>query len=273
MDLMDALSSLLSAAGFRGNLQGTLLLFGLVMARLATAISFTPFLGGQAVPVQVRTGLAAVMAMLIVPQLTVPISPTPVFALALLVKEVLLGAILGFLAQLIFLAVEMSGALIDTQRGMNQISLYTPQLQGPASLLGMLLLQAALALFVTFDGHLYYLRALTDSFTALPAATLPSMSAGGLALAELMLRLTADLLVIAIRLAAPVLVALFLLDVTFGIFNRMAAQVPVHQENQTSKALVSLLILLPLLPILMTQLREWPLTLFQQISNLLAGFR
>lgn len=273
MDLMDALARLLNAAGFQGNLQGTLLLFGLVMARFSVAIQLAPFLGGRSVPVQVRVGLAAMVTALIAPHLAAPSNTTPLFALALLAKEVVLGAILGFLAQLIFLGIEMAGALLDNQRGMNQISLYTPQLQGPASLLGLLQVQAAVALFVTFDGHLYFLRALTDSYQAVPAATLPALRGGGLALAELVLRLSADLFVIAIRLAAPVLLALFLLDLTFGIFNRMAASVPVHQENQTTKALVSLLILLPVLPVLLGQLREWPLNLFNQIAEFLAGFR
>lgn len=273
MDLMDGLAAILRAAGFRGDIHATLLLYVLVLTRFSVAIAIAPFLGGRSVPVQVRVGLAAIITVLVAPGLEPPPSSAPLLALALLAKEVVLGAILGFLAQLIFLGIEMAGALIDNQRGMNQISLYTPQLEGPASLLGLLQVQAAIALFVTFDGHLYFLRALSDSFSVVPAATLPEMRAGGLALAELVLRLTAELFVIAIRLGAPVLLALFLVDVTFGMFNRMAAQVPIHQENQTSKAFISLLILLPVLPLLLGQLREWPLTLFEQINRFLAGFR
>ncbi|MCW5964609.1 MAG: flagellar biosynthetic protein FliR [Bryobacterales bacterium] len=273
MDLFDGLGRILSAAGFRGDLQSTLLLYGLVMARFSVAIGLAPFLGGRAVPNQARVGLAAMVTFLVAPHLDAPTAVTPLFALALLAKEVVTGAIIGFLAQLVFFAIEMAGALIDNQRGMNQISLYTPQLQGPASLLGMLQVQAAIALFVTFDGHLYFLRALTDSFNELPAATLPALRAGGLALAELVLRLSANLFVVAIRIAAPVLLALFLVDVTFGIFNRMASQVPIHQENQTSKAWVSLIILIAVLPLLLLQLRQWPQELFGQINELLAGFR
>ncbi|MCU0227588.1 MAG: flagellar biosynthetic protein FliR [Bryobacterales bacterium] len=273
MDLLDGLGRILSAAGFRGSLQGTLLLYGLVMARFSIAVSLAPFLGGRAVPAQARVGLAAVITLLVAPHLVAPTEVSPIAALALLAKEVVIGAILGYLAQLVFLAIEMAGALIDNQRGMNQISLYTPQLQGPASLLGMLQVQAAIALFVTFDGHLYFLRALTDSFTALPAATLPTLRAGGLAIADLVTRLTADLFVIAVRIAAPVLLALFLVDIVFGVFNRMAAQVPVHQENQTAKAWVSLLFLLLALPLLLTQLRIWPQQLFGQMEALMAGFR
>lgn len=273
MDLLDGLGRILSAAGFRGSLQDTLLLYGLVMARISVAIGLAPFLGGRAVPSQARVGLAAMVTLLVAPHIEPPATPSPLFALALLVKEVLTGAVLGYLAQLVFLAIEMAGALIDNQRGMNQISLYTPQLQGPASLLGMLQVQAAIALFVTFDGHLYFLRALTDSFSALPASTLPALQAGGLALSNLVIRLSADLFVIAIRLAAPVLLALFLVDVTFGIFNRMASQVPIHQENQTSKAWASLIILIAGLPLLLLQLRVWPQQLFGQMAEFLAGFR
>ena len=273
MDLIDGLGRILNAAGFRGDLHSTLLLYGLVMTRFSVAMGLAPFLGGRAVPSQLRVGLAAVVTLLVAPHLEAPATTTPLFAVALLAKEVVTGASLGFLAQLVFFGIEMAGALIDNQRGMNQISLYTPQLQGPASLLGMLQVQAAIALFVTFDGHLYFLRALTDSFNELPAATLPTLRAGGLALAELVMRLSANLFIVAFRIAAPVLLALFLVDVTFGMFNRMASQVPVHQENQTSKAFVSLVILIAVLPLLLAQLRDWPLELFGQISELMAGFR
>lgn len=273
MDLLAGLERVLSSVGFRGDLHGSLLLYGLVLARLAAAISLSPFLGGQSVPMRMRLGLAAVITAILVPSMPPAGSVTAIDAVALLAKEILLGSIIGFLAQAVFYGIEMAGALIDTQRGMNQITLYTPQLPGPASVLGLLQVQAAIALFFTFDGHLYFLRALADSFTAVPAAKFPSLAAGGLALAELVMRVSAQLFVVAIRLSAPVLLALFLLDVCFGLFNRVAAQIPIHSENQTVKALVSLLILVLIMPILAGQLREYPQALFRQIADLVAGFR
>lgn len=273
MDLFSGLERVMAAAGFRGDLHGTLLLYGLVLARLAAAISLAPFLGGQSVPMRMRLGLAAVVTAILVPSMAPAGNVNGIDALALLAKEILLGSIIGFLAQVVFYGIEMAGALMDTQRGMNQITLYTPQLPGPASVLGLLQVQAAIALFVTFDGHLYFLRALADSFTAVPAAKFPTLAAGGLALAELVMRVSAQLFVVAIRLAAPVLLALFLLDVCFGLFNRVAAQIPIHSENQTVKGFISLLILVLVMPILAGQLRDYPMVLFRQIADLVAGFR
>ncbi|HBY58826.1 MAG TPA: hypothetical protein DEH78_03330 [Solibacterales bacterium] len=273
MDLFPVLKRIVAAAGYTGNLDSWLLLFGLVFARLATAINLAPFLGGQNVPAQVRVGLSAVIAVLLMPSLPAAQGVGPILALALLVKEALTGALIGFLAQIVFWGIEMAGALIDNQRGMNQISLYTPQLAGNTSLLGMLQVQAAVALLFTFDGHLYYVRALADSFQTIPATELPRFTAQGFGMAQFLLRATADLFVVALRLSAPVLLALFLVDVCFGVFNRVTAQVPIHSENQTVKAFVSLFVLVLVLPLLTGQLREYPQQLFSQIGALMASLR
>ena len=271
---MSGLRSVLAAVGWKGPLESTLLLYGLMIARLAVAISMSPFLGGQSVPGRAKIGLALVIAILLGPVQQAPAAiPGPLLAFALLAKEVVIGAIIGFFAQMVFFGVQMAGALIDNQRGMNQISLNTPQLPGPASLLGMFQFQAALALFFTFDGHLFYLRALADSFTTIPPATLPVMRAGGLAMAELAIRVSTDLFTVALRLSAPLLLALFVLDVVFGVFNRVVSQIQINSENQTTKALFSLWILLLVLPILAVQLREYPMVLVRHITDFVAGFR
>ncbi len=273
MDFWGALQRVALAAGFKGDLQAALLLYGFITARVATAVSLAPFLGGKSSPSQLKVGLGALVAALVGPHVAPVAAVDPLTAVLLLVKEVLLGAVIGFLAQLVFFGIEMAGALLDTQRGMNQINLYTPQLEGPASVLGLLQLQAAIALFFTFDGHLLFLRAITDSFRIVPPSHLPELRAGGLVLAEQVIRASGGLFIVALQLSAPVLVALFLVDVGFGLLNRITAQIPIHSENQTVKAMLSLVLLALVMPILTGQLRQYPQVLFRQITAVTAGFR
>lgn len=242
MDLIATAQRILGGAGVRVDLETYLLLFGLVMARLLPAILLAPFFGGQTVPPRVRVGLAAMVAALLLPHIgeKPEVAFTPVLLVALLLKEVMAGFLLGVVCQFTFYGIQAAGVLIDTQRGMNQLNYVAPQLPGPASLLGQLKIQAAIVLFVAANGHLLYLRALADSFVALPLLRFPKIEPGTPALFEAAARLSGNSLVIALQLAAPLLIVLLLIDVSFGMLNRMANQINVHGESQPVKSLVGL---------------------------------
>lgn len=246
MDLLQTAERILAGAGIRTDLTTFLALFGLAFARVLTAIFFAPFFGGQAVPVRVRVGLAVVLAAVLAPNLARggSVALSPLLLVALLAKEVLAGAMLGVVCQFVFYGIQMAGVLIDTQRGMNQLTYFAPQLSGPASVLGQLKLQAAIVVFLMSNGHLLYLRALDSSFRELNVLQFPRIAAGSTALMETAARLSANALLIGLQMAAPVLIALLMVDVAFGILGRIASQVNVHQESQPVKAMAGLGVLL-----------------------------
>jgi flagellar biosynthetic protein FliR len=241
--ILEALNRLIHDLGFRGDATQFILLFGLALARVATAISMSPFLGGQAVPAKVKIGLAVILVALMYPAIAAPAAGIPVnaaLAIALLVKEVLVGAIIGLLSQLVFYAVQTAGILIDTQRGMDQPAYFSAQLPSNVSILGNFKFQAALVLFLALDGHLVFLRALHASYGQIPLVTFPRFQAGIPSIVDRIARVSAEMLLIAVELSAPVLVALLLVDVCFGAIAKVASQVNVHMESQTVKSLVGL---------------------------------
>jgi len=243
MDLLHTAERILATAGMKVNLQMFLALFGLALARIATAVTLAPFFGGQSVSGRVRVGLSVILTAVLMPGLartSVGVELSPLLMIALLSKEVLAGALIGIVCQFVFYGIQMAGTLIDTQRGMNQLSFVAPQLPGPSSVLAQLKLQAAIALFLLLNGHLMYLRALDASFVELPVLAFPRIEAGSMAMFETAARLSARSLVIALEMAAPVLIALALIDVAFGILGRMASQINVHQESQPVKSLAGL---------------------------------
>lgn len=242
MDLLATAEHMLAAAGLHTNLPGFLALFGLALARILMAVTLAPFFGGQSVPGRIRVGLGVILTAVLLPglQTTQSFNLSPLVFVALLAKEVLIGAVLGIVCQFVFYGIQMAGVLIDTQRGMNQMSFFAPQLAGPASVLGQLQLQLAIVVFLIAGGHLMYLRALDASFRALPVLAFPRIAGGTTAFLETVARLSANSLIIGLQMAAPVLLALLLVDVCFGVVGRMASQINVHQESQPVKALAGL---------------------------------
>lgn len=257
MDLLQTTQRILAPLGFHGDINSFLIVFGLAVARLAAATTLVPFFGGQAVSPRIRFGLAVILAATISPYLTDKPEVGPMNAVlfvALLVKEVLIGSAIGIVAQFLFFAVQAAGTLIDTQRGMNQPAYFSPQLPGNVSALGNLKLQTAIVLFLAVNGHLMFLRAMHASFDRLPVLAFPKFPPGGLAFVDQMARISGGTIVIGLQLAAPVLLALFLVDASFGLIGKVAERMHVHQESQPVKALFGLAVFFLAVGFLMNRL-------------------
>ena len=267
--MLGTLQQILANLGIHTEISTFLVLFGLIFARLATAISLSPFLGGQAVTARIKVGLA-MMATLILFTSVAPPSVSDmntVTVMSLLVKEAVIGAILGFLSQIVFNSVQMAGAMVDYGRGMSQATFFAPQLETNVSLLGQLQFQAALTLFLVLNGHLFFLRALASSFQSVPILEFPKFGDGTLAGMEQMARYTGDSIRIAMQLAAPALLTLFLIDVSFGVIGKVASGFNVHNESQPVKALVGLGVVLLALAYIMNSMPAYFADLFEEIGK------
>ena len=241
--MLEALQRVLTNLGIHVEINTFLVLFGLVLARMAAAISLAPFLGGRSVSGRIKIGLAIVVSMILFPNVAPQTNLgdlNVVRILALMVKEGVIGATLGFLSQLVFQSIQMAGASIDYSRGMSQATFLAPQLESNVSLIGQLQLQASLVLFLVLNGHLLYLRALAASFRNVPLLEFPSFHMGTLAGMEQMGHYTAQALQISLQLAAPTLLTIFLVDISFGMLGRVASGIRVNTESQPVKAFVGL---------------------------------
>lgn len=270
MNLLDTVQQVLAGVGIRLDIATSVVVLGLTLARLVAAIMLAPFLGGPSVPSQVKVGLAFAVSIILLPHVAPAASEvpqSPLVLMALLVKEVMVGAIIGFISQLVFYAVQMAGTIVDTQRGLNQITYVAPHLPGHVSALGNLQFQAALVLFLSIDGHLIFIRTLARSFLFLPLLQLPAMHVGALSLAEQAARITAGTLVIGCQLAAPVVLALFLIDVSFAALGKVAGQIRVSDQAQTLKALVGLIMVIVLGVLFLTQLRSYFAEMIRMIGD------
>jgi flagellar biosynthesis protein FliR len=275
MDWIGTAQRILSSVGIQVNLAGFLVLFGLTLARVLVAITLAPFFGGQAVPGRVRVGLGVILAALLAPNLRAPANfeISPLLFVALAAKEILTGAMLGIVCQFVFYGIQMAGVLIDTQRGMNQLTYVAPQIPGPASVLGQLQIQIAIVVFLVSGGHLMYLRALDESFRTIPVLDFPKFHGGAGELLETMGRLSADALLIALQMAAPVLLTLLLVDVAFGILGRVAQQINVHSESQPVKALAGLGMFLLVSGLLVNRIQAHLGTMLDSVGRILHSLK
>lgn len=197
--------------------------FMLVLSRVAGIFAALPVFGGRAVPMRLKALTVLMITLVCFPAIsvTLPQLPSDVFALALLAfGEVMIGLTLAFIAQIIFSAVEFSGQIIGMQMGLTISSILDPSQGTQTQIMSVLQTLFATLIFLSLNIHHVFIRAIMDSFKAIP---LGGWHLSGELVNFLVIR-TADIFIIGVRLAAPVMVALLLTSVSLGIMARAFPQ-------------------------------------------------
>lgn len=220
--------------------------FILVLLRLTTLLSLAPFYGLTNVPVRLRIGLAVLVALIVTPVVAVPDLATYDLAgfILLGMKEAIIGALLAFSLLLIFAAAQFGGHIIGYQMGLAMANTVDPQGQISISVIGEIYYVVAMLLFLAFDGHHFIMRAVVHSFDLIPIDSLV-LDGGGM---RLLIRLSANVFLLAIQLAAPVIAALLTTSVALGLIARTVPQMNVFIVGFPIKVGLGLLIAVLSLP-------------------------
>ena len=196
------------------------------LARIAAIISSMPVFGTDMVPMRGKVALAIMLTALVYPVVDIDISGIDFATVSmglLMAKEVILGAMLGFVARLIFTAVEFGGTVVGYQMGFAAANVYDPQNQRQVSLMSQFQNVFAILVFLSIDGHHIFLRTLVDSYALLPPGLLDLSGPAVPYIVELM----GHMLVLAVRFSAPVLAVLLLSGLILGIMSRVFPQLNV----------------------------------------------
>lgn len=199
------------------------MVFALVLSRVAGIFSALPVFGGQGVPTQIKVVAVFMITLVCFPALAIssPAMPSDVFALALLLlREMAIGLLLGFVTQVIFSAVEFSGQIIGMQMGFTISQIMDPTRGTQTQVMSVVQTLLASLLFFSLNIHHMFLSTIVDSFRVIPLGALILNAE----IINFIIKLTADVLIIGVRLAAPVMVSLLLTSVALGIMARAFPQ-------------------------------------------------
>ena len=188
------------------------------LLRIGGVFMAAPVIGSPATPMRVRLFMASLFAIVLLPVLPTPpdlalLSPHWFLAIA---HELLIGVMLGFSLQLVFDALLYAGELCALSIGLGFAQLTDPLRGGSTQVVSQLFLVMATTLFVTTNAHLALIELLHKSFTTMPI--------GGMAFtgdqAMKLVHFGGSLLANGIRLALPVVIALLLVNMAFGVISR-----------------------------------------------------
>jgi flagellar biosynthesis protein FliR len=218
----------------------------LVFCRTAGIFTTAPIFGNKNVPMRVRVTIALALTFVFVPMTHFDATglDTASFALAIL-KEVITGLFMGYMASLMFATIQTAGAYIDLTLGFGFAAMIDPMTKERDAVIGQFLNVLAVLLFLAINAHYLVIQGLADSYVVLPLGRMgydPSIAGG-------VMHFFGIIVLAALKIAAPILGVVFLTDVALGILARTVPQLNVFVLGFPVKLAVGLTALFIILPV------------------------
>ena len=197
--------------------------FLLTLIRISLLVFLLPFYGGENIPATVKAALCITLSMAVWPHLSFAGSYLPAHPLGLILLifgELLVGLMLGLFVHFIFAGIQTGGQLMGFQMGFSMMQVADPLSGQQISGISHLLYMVAVVVFLALDGHLFLLQALTSSFAIMPPG---GFFARPVLISEI-ITLSGQMFILAVKVAGPILAALFLIELALALMARAAPQ-------------------------------------------------
>jgi flagellar biosynthetic protein FliR len=214
----------------------------LAFFRLAGMMAFAPLFGSSRIPKRVKVYMAAILATAVVGGLSKPVAmPQSLWTLAVGIGgELMFGVAMGMAMSFSFFAVQWAGEMIGQQMGLSAGSVFDPQFGGQSTVIGDLYFMLTLVIFLLINGHHAMLLGVRDSFTALPLLSLSINQS----VINLMVGLLQACTILAVRLAAPMLVTMLVVEVALGFISKTMPQFNVMTAGLSLRSAIGLVVLI-----------------------------
>lgn len=221
----------------------------LIFCRITAFLLASPVFSTRGVPAQWKIGLAAIIAFLTFASvgLKEPADIDGLFVISI-IREVLVGLLLGFTAYLFFTVVQIAGAFIDIQMGLGIANVIDPMTGAQSPIIGNFKFIISILLFLSFNGHHYLFDGIIKSYQWIPLTNELFARIQQGSVHEFLLRSFSDVFGLALQMSAPLVVALFLTDVGLGILSKTAPQFNIFVVGVPIKIIAGFLLLILVLP-------------------------
>ena len=244
----------------------------LIFCRIFFAMVFLSIMVETGLPNLAKVGLSMILTMLVyftVEQPEIHYNLTIVGFSILILKETLVGLILGFGVNLFFQVYYFVGSLLSIQGGLGMSSLFDPLNGAQMPLIGRFYHLAFTAVFLMSGGYHWFIKALVETFTYLPinSAIFRTDLVGTVVMA------VGVFWEISFKIAAPIIAILFIIDCGLGILARTVPQMNMFVIGLPLKVMVLLIMMMitvQLLPAFNSMIID---NITNTFFNLLQGMR
>lgn len=194
------------------------------LTRTLALFSTAPVFSEKFAVKKVKIGLAMLVAFLIGQNLPdshiVLVSPEGLWTT---IKQIIIGASIGLTVKFIFAAMRNAGEIIGLQMGLSFAAFFDPSGNQTMPVLATIMNVLFTLLFLAFNGHLYLINVLADSFALLPVSAAPVSNSGF----YLLLQTAGVIFSCGLRVGMPMITLLLALNLTLGLLNRLTPQLSI----------------------------------------------
>jgi flagellar biosynthetic protein FliR len=217
--------------------------FLLIFIRMTGLFILSPIFGRNNLPAIFKIGFSFFLAVIFVNVNDIPTvsmsSNITLYALYI-IKELIVGLVIGYATYVIMSAIYLAGQMIDMQVGFGSVNVLdaTSNIQVP--LTSNFYYMYIILIFLTLNGHFFIIEALFRSFEIIPV----DMMGFNVNFVPEVIDIMQQMFEIALRIAAPIIATVFVADVVLGILSRTIPQMNVFQLGMPLKIIIGLLVIM-----------------------------
>jgi len=242
-------------------------LFLAIVFRVGGLVFTAPFFGHRSIHFLLKIGLVFLISLIILPITSANVTnlpdQLPSFSLVL-VREAVIGSLIGVLFYLLFWGIEMGGNLLGLQ-----LNLDADNQEEGTSPIARFQVFLGLLIFLGLNGHHLLISAIFQSFELIPVGELKLAS---LAL-EHVWRFSGSVFLIALKISAPVIITLFILDLLLGILSRTTPQSNLYSNFMPLRLGTGLLILALSFPVFKTIIEKLLLNTNSEVTEVFKNLK
>lgn len=217
--------------------------FLLILVRVTSFFVMMPLFSYRTIPTMHKLGFGFFLSWLMFYAITPPVMEINGTFFLLVIKEALVGLLIGFTAYLILSAIQIAGGLIDFQMGFAIANVIDPQTGAQSPLMGQYLYTFGLLLLMSFNGHHLLIDGIYNSYHFIPIDQ-PWLPLGSTNVLKYMVQSFSAMFLVAFQMSLPVVGSLFLVDVALGIVARTVPQLNIFVVGMPVKIVVGFIIII-----------------------------
>jgi flagellar biosynthesis protein FliR len=216
--------------------------FLIVMARIMTMVTMAPIIGSRSVPAPAKVGFGFMLSLIIFPFVVRDFPPLPesmILFFGLMVRESLVGILMGLIGSAMFAAVQLSGQISGVMIGFGIVNVIDPLSDLQISILGQFEFLLAILLFLGVGGHHLLITAMANSYAYLPVGVFTVTGQ----LADQIAHLLGNMFAVAYKVGFPAIAAIFIMQVAMGIIARTVPQMNIFIVGMPLNIFVGMLVM------------------------------
>ncbi len=230
-------------------------IFLLVFVRMTGLFVIAPIFGRRNIPAYFKIGFAFFISLILVNTTvlqTVQYDESILGYALLIMKEFLIGLSMGYVAYLTFTAIYIAGEIIDMQIGFGVVNVMDPISNIQVPITSNVYFIISMLLFLTMNGHHMLIKALFDSFAFLP----PGKAVLSTGINDIVQGIFSSVLATGVKIAAPIVATVLILDVALGTISRMVPQMNIFVIGMPLKILIGLIIITITIPLFISVMQD-----------------